>query len=129
MKKLALTVVALAALMTPALAAEAERGTAEQGLVELVAAEQAAEQASDELNSVERGKDLFHSTRLGSNGKSCATCHPDGDNLHDAASYKETRLVKIVNMCIRSMLAGKPLPAESDDMASLVKYLRTFAEP
>jgi len=77
--------------------------------------------------SAERGKELFESTGLGSNHKSCASCHPKGNKLESAASYQQPRLEKIVNMCIQQMLAGTPLPPDSDDMASLISYLRSFA--
>jgi cytochrome c len=99
--KMGMTAIALAALMTSALAAGQP--------------------------SVERGKELFYSTALGTNYKSCATCHPEGSKLHDAASYDDKRLVKIINLCIGNMLKGKPLPPDSDDMASLVSYLKSFA--
>jgi cytochrome c len=101
MKKMGLILVALVGLLTPALAA-------------------------DQI-SVERGKELFNSTQLGSNQKSCATCHPNGSKLAKAASYDEKQLVKIVNRCIQKALAGKQLPADSADMASMVMYLRTLA--
>ena len=103
MKRMAMVVIVLLATMIPALAAE--------------------------VASVERGKELFNSTRLGTNQKSCATCHPEGDKLQAAAAYPEKRLVKIVNMCIQGMLAGKPLPADSADMESIVSYLKAFAAP
>lgn len=91
-------------------------------LAALAAAAFAAREAS-----VERGKELFESKSLGSNRKSCATCHPDGDKLQSAASYPDQRLAKIVNLCIVSMLKGNPLPTDSNDMASLIQHLKSFA--
>jgi cytochrome c peroxidase len=114
MNKLAMTVIALAALLTPALASE-------QTPVAPVPVDWAVTQAS-----VQRGKELFNSTKLGTKPISCASCHPNGSRLQRAASYNEKRLVKIINQCISSMLAGKPLPVDSDDMAAFVSYLRTF---
>jgi cytochrome c len=114
MKKVAMMVIALAALPTSALAYE-------QARAELTPVDWEATQAS-----VQRGKELFNSTSLGTKPMSCASCHPDGSRLQRAASYDDKRLIKIVNQCIRSMLAGKPLPPDSDDMASLISYLRTF---
>jgi len=101
MKRIARTIITLAALGTPALAAD-------QG-------------------SAERGKELFNSPQLGTNQKSCATCHPNGSGLEEAASFEAKQLVKIVNQCIQKALEGKPLPAESADMASIVRYLKTLA--
>jgi cytochrome c len=115
MNKLVMTVIALAALLTSALAYE-------QAPVELTPVDWETVQAS-----VQRGKELFNSTKLGTKQLSCASCHPNGSRLQRAASYNEKRLTKIVNQCIRTMLAGNPLPVDSDDMAALISYLRTLA--
>lgn len=101
MKKLAIRIVALTALMSPAFAASEA--------------------------SIERGKELFNSTRLGSNQRSCASCHPDGKNLAKAGAYGDKKLTRIVNQCIQNALAGDPLAGDSADMASLLMYVRTFA--
>jgi len=82
---------------------------------------------ADEPASVERGKELFNSNSLGSNKKSCATCHPKGSKLQRAASYDDKRLEKIVNLCIVTMLKGNPLPSDSTDMASIIAFLKTLA--
>ena len=79
--------------------------------------------------NIERGRELFNSKTLGTNQKSCASCHANGSKLQRAASYSDQRLTGIVNSCIEGMLAGKPLSPESGDMASLISYLRTFAPP
>ncbi|GFO55587.1 hypothetical protein GMSM_25940 [Geomonas sp. Red276] len=83
--------------------------------------------AAAEDISVRRGEELFNSTQLGTNGKSCATCHPKGKNLAKAATYGDERLVSIINGCIENPLSGTPLPKHSPEMASLVLYLKTFA--
>ena len=101
MKRIALTIMTAAALAAPAWA--------------------------ESQASVEHGKELFNSRSLGSNNKSCATCHPNGSKLQRAASYADKRLVKIVNLCIVKMLRGNPLPADSADMASIIQYLKTLA--
>ena len=77
----------------------------------------------------QRGKELFESTSLGTNQKSCASCHPKGGRLQKAASYDDARLKEIINLCIQRMLAGSPLPPDSTDMASIISYLRTFTAP
>ena len=43
--------------------------------------------AAKDAPSVERGSKLFNSAALGTNGKSCATCHPGGKGLEDVADY------------------------------------------
>jgi cytochrome c len=79
--------------------------------------------------SVDRGMELFESTRLGKSGKSCATCHPGGRKLEWAATYEEEKIAQMINVCIQKALQGKPLPVDSDDMKSFVMYLKTFAGP
>lgn len=79
--------------------------------------------------SMERGKELFHSTKLGSNGKSCATCHRDGKNLERAATYDEGQLAETINQCIENPLKGHALDPASRDMKSLIIYIKTFAKP
>jgi cytochrome c len=76
--------------------------------------------------SVDRGKELFNSTILGTNGKSCATCHAGGKKLEKAAGYDEKLLEKIVNQCIVKALEGKALPPDSPDLTSLVAYVKTL---
>ena len=78
---------------------------------------------------VERGKTLFNSTRLGTNGKSCATCHAEGSKLKETASYDDGELVKVINHCIKEALAGKAPSAYSADMKALVAYIRAVAKP
>ncbi len=76
--------------------------------------------------SLERGKELFTASALGTNGKSCAGCHPGGEKLAKAATYADDDLAEIINTCIRKPLAGNPLPTDSDDMKSMIIYIRTF---
>jgi cytochrome c len=79
--------------------------------------------------SMERGKELFNSSELGTNGKSCATCHRDGKKLKQAASYAEGELGEIINQCIKNPLEGKRLDPSSSDMKSLIIYIKAFAGP
>lgn len=79
--------------------------------------------------SVEQGKELFESSKLGTNGKSCSTCHQGGRKLEWAATYDDEKLANIVNSCIQKTLKGKPLPPDSDSMKSMLSYIHTFAGP
>ena len=79
--------------------------------------------------SADQGKELFESTKLGTNGKSCSTCHPGGKKLEWAATYEDEKLADIVNSCIQKALKGKPIPADSDSMKSMLSYIHTFAGP
>jgi hypothetical protein len=77
--------------------------------------------------SMERGKELFNSTKLGTNGKSCATCHRDGKKLERAATYADGELGEIINQCIKNPLVGKGLDPSSIDMKSLIMFIRGFS--
>jgi len=79
--------------------------------------------------SVDKGRELFNSTALGKNGKSCAACHPGGKKLEWAATFDDEKLAGVINRCIKQALKGNPLPADSDELKSLVLYLKTFAGP
>ncbi len=79
--------------------------------------------------SLEQGKSLFESVKLGTSGKSCASCHPGGRKLEWAATFDEERLSEIVNGCVQKALKGKPLDPASDEMKSLIRYIKSFAGP
>ncbi len=77
--------------------------------------------------SVETGKKLFYGTSLGTNGKSCATCHKTTENIKkDTAKYPgDPALKNVVNGCITENMNGKPLPDDSTEMNSLIMYMRS----
>jgi cytochrome c peroxidase len=77
--------------------------------------------------SLEQGRELFNSVKLGTNGKSCSTCHPDGRGLGDAGGYDTARLGKIINQCIDKSLKGTALPLESPELQSLIMYVQSLA--
>lgn len=76
--------------------------------------------------TIETGKALFESPKLGTSGKSCATCHPGGKGLEDSIYLDETELIKMNNYCIRKPLKGEPLDPASTEMDSLVHYIRSL---
>jgi cytochrome c len=82
--------------------------------------------------SVEKGKALFNDPSLGTNGKTCNYCHPDGAQINgQRSSYTimGTKLDSIedaVNFCIKMALKGKPLSKGSQKMKDLVEYLKTL---
>ncbi len=84
--------------------------------------------AAKDAPSVEHGNKLFNSTSLGTNGKSCATCHPNGKRLEYIADLDEKKLLPIVNSCIVNALKGKSLADDSPELGSLVMYLNTFGK-
>jgi cytochrome c peroxidase len=79
--------------------------------------------------SIERGRELFESDKLGKSGKSCMTCHPGGKKLEWAGTFEYEKLEDMTNRCIQKALQGKPLKVGSDEIKSLIMYIKTFAEP
>ena len=77
--------------------------------------------------SLKKGRQLFTNEKLGTAGRSCDTCHPDGKKLQKAAAIDEAELADIINKCIAGPLKGQPLDAGSADMKSLVLYLKSLA--
>lgn len=82
--------------------------------------------AAVDIPSSQRGKELFGSTSLGTSGKSCASCHQNGRGLEQMGSRDHDDLAGTVNQCIRGPLKGKPLAIGSNDLKSLVMYLKTL---
>jgi hypothetical protein len=80
--------------------------------------------AAQKEASIEKGKALFNDPKLGTSGKSCNTCHPDGKGLTHAGEKSD--LARIVNNCIAVPLKGKPLDPESVEMQSLLLYVKGF---
>ena len=82
-----------------------------------------------ELPSVETGKQLFSSAKLGTTGKSCVSCHQDVSALAGVAAFDEDELAAIINQCIAGPLKGEKLAPGSAEMKSLVLYLKSLAAP
>lgn len=76
--------------------------------------------------SAERGEELFSATELGTNGKSCASCHSRGKGVEQAAGYDERRLAEVINTCITRSLNGKTLDPASNEMKSLILYIKSL---
>ncbi len=79
------------------------------------------------------GKEYFNSPKLGKNGKTCATCHPDGEGIKGAFytypkySKKHKRVIQLPNMvnsCLMDALKGKKeLSFDSTKMISILTYI------
>jgi mono/diheme cytochrome c family protein len=80
-----------------------------------------------ELPSLEMGKQLFGSEKLGTSGRSCATCHQGGSKLKGAAASSDEDLAEIINRCIAGPLKGKEIDTGSTEMKSLVLYVKSLA--
>lgn len=76
--------------------------------------------------SLDRGKALFGDPKLGTNGRSCSECHPNGKGMDRAATRPD--LPAMVNGCIARALKGTALDENSAEMGSLLLYIRSFGK-
>jgi len=74
------------------------------------------------------GEELFHSTTLGTNGKSCHSCHADGNGLKELNDYDSTVLQGLINICIEDALKGKPLADDATELRDIEIYIRQFSK-
>lgn len=90
--------------------------------------------ADDSKPSAELGKSLFSSTSLGTNGKSCSTCHQSERKLGVLASKDSwfggnaKTLEQAINLCIEGTLKGKALPEDSVEIQSIALYMRSLTK-
>lgn len=68
--------------------------------------------------------------KLGTNGVSCAQCHPNGANTHPETYPKFQKQLgrvaavwEMINWCIRNPLEGKSLAADSREMIAMQAYI------
>ncbi|MDH3454477.1 MAG: cytochrome C [Desulfuromonadales bacterium] len=79
-----------------------------------------------EAPSLSLGKTLFDSAELGTKGRSCSTCHPQGKGLDKVGDFNDTELKDIINACLRDALGAQTISPESQEMNALVGYVREF---
>jgi thiosulfate dehydrogenase len=79
---------------------------------------------------VAKGRQLFTSGALGTNGVACAQCHPNGANTHPETYPKFQKqlgrviaLREMINWCLQQPLEGKPLALDAPDMIALETYI------
>jgi len=82
------------------------------------------------MSVVEKGRALWTSPDLGTNGVACAQCHPNGANTHPETYPKfQQQLGKVIalrdmiNWCLQNPLEGKALKADDPDMVAIEAYL------
>ncbi|HUV86565.1 MAG TPA: hypothetical protein VMX79_05575 [bacterium] len=98
---------------------------------------------------VERGKALFADVNLGTTGKSCESCHPNGgtegmemegmttkpltgvkDRYPGVFTMmdpeKEVALAEVVNFCITNPLGGEALAEDGQEMKDFLAYLESL---
>jgi len=82
--------------------------------------------AATEGPTLAMGQTLFTSTELGNNGKSCASCHPQGKGLEEIDAYDDEMLKEMINFCIRDALSGRMFAPDSQELESVLLYLRSL---
>ncbi len=81
---------------------------------------------------VKKGNILFNDGNLGTNGKSCNSCHSGGKDIDGSKKTfsilgsEQDSLEDAVNFCIEMALSGKPLEKDSEKMGNMVSYLKTL---
>lgn len=79
---------------------------------------------ASEVATVDLGEKLFNSDALGSNGKRCSTCHPDGKGLQEVGDYDDEMLKEMINFCIRDALKGEMLKPDSAELNALFSFVK-----
>jgi cytochrome c len=82
------------------------------------------------MTIVQKGRALWTSPELGTNGVACAQCHPNAANTHPETYPKFQKqlgrviaLREMINWCIRQPLEGKPLALDDPKMIALESYI------
>jgi thiosulfate dehydrogenase len=82
------------------------------------------------MSVVEKGRGLWVSAELGTNGVACAQCHPNAANTHPETYPKfQQQLGKVaalrdmINWCLMNPLEGAPLDLDDPDMIAIEAYV------
>ena len=82
------------------------------------------------MSVVQTGRALWIDGKLGTNGVTCAKCHPNAANTHPETYPKFQKqlgrvasLWEMINWCLRNPLEGKPLAADDPKMIALQAYV------
>jgi cytochrome c len=81
------------------------------------------------MSVVQDGRTLWTDGKLGTNGVTCAQCHPNAANTHPETYPKFQKqlgrvvlLWEMINWCLRNPLEGKSLAADDRKMIALQAY-------
>jgi thiosulfate dehydrogenase len=82
------------------------------------------------LSVVSKGRALWVSPELGTNGVACAQCHPNAADTHPETYPKFQKQVgkvialrEMINWCLQNPLEGVPLKFDSADMVAMEAYI------
>jgi cytochrome c len=81
------------------------------------------------MSVVAKGRALWTSAELGTNGVACAQCHPNAANTHPETYPKfQQQLGRVITLgemfkwCIEQPLEGKPLALDDPRMVAMLAY-------
>ncbi|VEN72936.1 Cytochrome C [Candidatus Desulfarcum epimagneticum] len=82
------------------------------------------------LSVVKKGRNLWVSPKLGTNGVACAQCHPNAANTHPETYPKFQKQIgkviplrEMINWCLQHPLEGKPLALDDPRMVAMEAYI------
>jgi len=80
------------------------------------------------MSVVQKGRDLWTSPKVGTNGVACAQCHAANTHPETYPKFQKQlgrviALREMINWCIQQPLEGKPLALDSPDMVALEAYV------
>ena len=82
------------------------------------------------MSVVKKGRDLWVSPDLGTNGVACAQCHPNAANTHPETYPKFQQqlgrviaLRDMINWCLQNPLEGTPLKLDDPRMIAIEAYI------
>ena len=82
------------------------------------------------MSVVARGRELWTSPDLGTNGVACAQCHPNAANTHPETYPKFQQqlgrvapLRDMINWCLMNPLEGEPLKLDDPDLVAIETYV------
>ena len=82
------------------------------------------------MSVVKKGRELWVSADLGTNGVACAQCHPNAANPHPETSPKFQQplgrvlaLGEMINWCLMNPLEGEVLPLDDPRMVAMEAYV------
>ena len=86
--------------------------------------------AQEFMSVVEKGRALWGSPELGTNGVACGQCHPNAANTHPETYPKFQKqlgkvitLREMINWCLRNPLEGQPLALDDPRMVAMEAYV------
>jgi thiosulfate dehydrogenase len=82
------------------------------------------------MGVVARGRELWTSPDLGTNGVACAQCHPNAADTHPETYPKFQQqlgrvapLRDMINWCLMNPLEGEPLELDDPDLVAIETYV------